>query len=94
VDLGVLKRAQDLLGRMHDLQVLVDRVRQMQASLTPPNLTVWSDLDAIVASLEDDCRRLHARYMRARGRLAATAGKLAAEPPARAVGSDGTRRVG
>ena len=75
-DLRVLKRAQDLLGRMHDLQVLIERVRQVQASLAPPNVTVWRDLDALMVSLEDDCRRLHARYMRMRGDLTSIAGRL------------------
>jgi CHAD domain-containing protein len=72
-DLRVLKRAQELLGRMHDVQMLIDQVRQTQASLVPPNVAVWRDLDTLVASLEDDCRRLHARYMRQRGVLSAVA---------------------
>jgi CHAD domain-containing protein len=75
--LRALTRAQDVLGRMHDVQVLIDRVRRVQASLAPPNLTVWRELDALVVSLEDDCRRLHARYMRARDALAEIAGRLA-----------------
>jgi hypothetical protein len=37
-------------------------------------------LDALVTSLEDDCRRLHARYMRSRDQLAAIADSLAAPP--------------
>ena len=69
--LRVLTRGQDLLGRMHDLQVLLERVRQTQASLTPPSVTVWRDLDAIILSIEDDCRRLHARYMHMRPALEA-----------------------
>ena len=72
-DLRVLKRGQELLGRMHDLQVLIDRMRQTQASLAPPNVTVWRDLDALMTSLEDDCRRLHGRYMRMRDALGAVA---------------------
>jgi CHAD domain-containing protein len=72
-DLRVLKRAQDLLGRMHDIQTLIGEVRQTQASLTPPSITVWRDLDKVVGTLEDDCRRLHARYMRMREALGAVA---------------------
>jgi CHAD domain-containing protein len=68
-DLRLLTRGQDLLGRMHDVQVLIDEVRQTQASLTPPSISVWRDLDSLIASLEDDCRRLHARYMRIREAL-------------------------
>jgi CHAD domain-containing protein len=70
-DIRLLKRGQDVLGRLHDVQMLVDQVRQTQASLAPPNVTVWRELDKLVSSLEDDCRRLHARYMRLRDALAA-----------------------
>ena len=70
-EIRLLKRGQDVLGRMHDVQMLIDQVRQTQASLAPPNVTVWRELDKLVASLEDDCRRLHARYMRMRDALAA-----------------------
>jgi CHAD domain-containing protein len=72
-DLPLLKRAQDLLGRLHDLQTLIEHSRRTQASLTPPSVTIWRELDALIASLEDDCRRLHARYMRLRDALAALA---------------------
>jgi CHAD domain-containing protein len=63
-DIRQLRRAQDILGRLHDLHVLMDRTREVQASLTPPDVNVWRHFDALVASLEDDCRRLHGRYMR------------------------------
>jgi CHAD domain-containing protein len=72
-ELRTLKRGQDLLGRMHDLQMLTERVRHEQASLAPPTLAEWRDLDGLVVSLENDCRRLHARYMRLRDALAAIA---------------------
>ena len=91
-DIRTLKRGQDLLGRMHDLQVLIDRVRQLQASLAPPSVAVWRDLDALMEMLEDDCRRLHARYMRARDELAQIAVRLGAEhAPTR---SHAARRAG
>jgi CHAD domain-containing protein len=62
-ELRTLKRMQEVLGRLHDLQVLIDHVRGVQASLTPPNVTMWRDLDAVLMSLEETCRRLHARYV-------------------------------
>ena len=79
-DLRLLKRAQDLLGRMHDLQTLIDEARQTQASLAPPSVAVWRDLDTMVVTLEDDCRRLHARYMRLRDELGALAERRSDHP--------------
>lgn len=79
-DLRALKRGQELLGRMRDLQVLIDRVRRTQASLTPPSVTVWRDLDALTSSLEDDCRRVHARYMRMRDVLGEVAARHSEQP--------------
>jgi CHAD domain-containing protein len=92
-DLRVLKRTQELLGRMHDQQTLMEQVRRTQASLAPPSVTVWRDLDALVATLEDDCRRLHARYMRMRDDLAAVAERRSAQPHAHATRAQ-TRRAG
>ena len=94
-DLRALKRGQDLLGHMHDLQVLMDSVRKVQASLMPPNLTVWRDLDALVVSIEDDCRHLHAQYMRSRDVLTAVADRSSARPQQTApVRTQATRRAG
>jgi CHAD domain-containing protein len=94
-DLRALKRGQDLLGRMHDLQVLMDSVRAVQASLVPPNLTVWQDLDVLVVSIEDECRRLHAQYMRSRHRLTAVTEHLSTRPQQAApVRDQATRRAG
>jgi CHAD domain-containing protein len=65
----LLKREQELLGRLHDLQMVIDRVRRVQGSLTPPDLVVWRDLDAVIRGLETSCRRLHASYMHDRPAL-------------------------
>jgi len=92
--LRALKRGQDLLGRMHDLQVLIERGRQIQASLAPPNLTVWRELDALLLSLDDDCRRLHARYMRVRDTLTALTDTLSAQSHPAPVRPQATRRAG
>jgi CHAD domain-containing protein len=93
-DVRALRRVQDGLGRMHDLQVLIERVRQVQASLAPPNVTVWRELDVLIVSLEDDCRRLHARYMRARDTLTAITDALRARPQVAAPRSVAARRAG
>lgn len=73
-----LKRVQGLLGRMHDLQVLIERVREVQASLTPPSLAVWREMDDLLLALDDMCRRLHARYVREREGVEGVAAKLVA----------------
>jgi CHAD domain-containing protein len=86
-DLRLLKRMQAVLGRLHDLQVLTDCVRQVQASLTPPDITAWRDLDTLVMSLEQSCRRLHARYVGERAALTDLCERLAGRrvaPPRRA----------
>jgi len=95
-ELRALKRGQDLLGHMHDLQVLMTSVRKVQASLMPPNLTIWRDLDALLVSLEDDCRHLHAHYMRSRDALTTVADRLSARPQHQtaAVRTQATRRAG
>jgi CHAD domain-containing protein len=57
-----IKRAQDTLGRLHDLQVLQGYVAAAQgesASPTPPD----SGLEKIALLLEGECRHLHARYL-------------------------------
>jgi CHAD domain-containing protein len=90
----LLRRGQDLLGRMHDLQMLIDRVRQVHASLAPPTLIEWRDLDALVLSLEDDCRRLHARYMAIRDQLVASAGTAHARARGSSSAAETARRAG
>jgi CHAD domain-containing protein len=75
-DLKQLRRIQDVLGRLHDLQVLIDRTRDVQASLTPPDINAWRELDALVVTLEDDSRRLHGRYMHDRDALLALCARL------------------
>jgi CHAD domain-containing protein len=63
-DLQTLKRGQEILGRLHDLQILVDHVRQIQASMEPPDVLMWRHIDVLITGIENDCRRLHARFMR------------------------------
>ena len=66
---ATLKRIQELLGRLHDLQVLVDRVRRVQASLTPPDV--------------DDLARARRAVDVARTQLPAPARALRRRTPAR-----------
>jgi len=76
-ELRTLKRMQDVLGRLHDMQVLVDHVRRVQAALTPPSVTAWRDMDTLLTGLEQNCRRLHARYVGERERLIDICDRLA-----------------
>ncbi len=61
-----LKRLQDLLGRMHDFEILIDRTRQLQAELATSDRKLTMELDALVRMLEAECRTDHATYMRRR----------------------------
>jgi CHAD domain-containing protein len=83
-DVAVLKGAQDLLGRLHDLEVLLAWERGVQASSSPPDLTAWRELGSLVHAIEDDCRHLHARYMRDRAALVAIADRMGAGRPSAA----------
>jgi len=67
--LAVLKRAQDLLGRMHDLEILIARTRAVQSSPSSPNLRLSGDFDVLVRRLETECRQLHGHYMASRSQL-------------------------
>ncbi len=64
--LNRLKAQQDLLGRIHDLEVLIDRTRLVQEGLAASNRRGTAELDALVRLLEDECREGHAAYMHAR----------------------------
>jgi len=64
--LRTLKNAQDLLGRMHDLEVLIARTRQIQSSPGASTLKVSADLDRLVRRLENECRQLHGHFIASR----------------------------
>jgi len=82
--LRTLKSAQDLLGRMHDLEVLIARTRGIQGSPGASTLKVSADLDRLVRHLENECRQLHGRYMAARPALLTLCQRLTVAPRPRA----------
>lgn len=63
--LRMLKRVQDLLGRMHDLQVLQGHVAAVHAVFVPGSGVSHQGLDALAQHLERECRHLHGRYVAA-----------------------------
>jgi len=83
--LRLLKTTQDLLGRMHDLEVLIARTRGIQSSPGASSLKVSADLDRLVRRLETECRQLHGQYMAIRRDLLTLCHRLiaAAERDAR-----------
>ncbi len=78
--IGTLRQAQDLLGRMHDHEVLIARVRGVQGSSQAPNLRVSGDLDRLVRQLETECRQIHGQYMALRKKLLAVCDHVATVP--------------
>ena len=63
-----IKRVQDTLGRLHDVQVLQTHVAAVQA--LPPRATgTEGGLEIISRQLEEECRHLHARYLSTVGAL-------------------------
>lgn len=67
--LNRLKQEQDLLGRVHDLEVLIERTREVQARLAPTNRRAMAELNRMIRAIEDECREGHAAYMRGRPAL-------------------------
>jgi CHAD domain-containing protein len=64
--LNRLKHQQDLLGRIHDLEILIEHAREVQASLPASNRRAMAELDKLIRAVEDECREGHAAYMRGR----------------------------
>ena len=67
--INTLRNAQDLLGRMHDLEVLIGRVRAVQGSSSAANLRLSAGLDRLVRRLETECRQQHGHYMALRKKV-------------------------
>jgi hypothetical protein len=60
------------------LQVLIDRVRAVQASFDSREAGTRRDLDGLVIALEQACRRLHGRYVRERTAITSICDRLIA----------------
>jgi CHAD domain-containing protein len=77
-DIGALERLQDLLGRLHDLQVLQDHLR----AIAPENRGLRDGMAAIERELDAECRMLHARFLTHVDRLHRLADRVGALAPA------------
>jgi hypothetical protein len=54
---------------MHDLEMLIDQTRVVQAGLPGRSRKAMAELDALIRVLEDEAREGHAAYMRGRPAL-------------------------
>jgi CHAD domain-containing protein len=84
--IATLRAAQDLLGRMHDFEVLIGRVRAVQGAPAAPDLRLSAGLDRLVRRLETECRQMHGAYMASRRTLQSICDRtIAADSARRAV---------
>ena len=58
-----IKRAQDMLGKLHDLQVLQTHVAAVQTEPRPGRAPSREALEDLARHIEDQCRHLHGRYV-------------------------------
>jgi CHAD domain-containing protein len=58
-----LRQIQDLLGRAHDLHVLADRVRHVQAGVVRTSRATAAALGRVALALDEGCRAEHAAFM-------------------------------
>jgi CHAD domain-containing protein len=70
-----LRNIQDVLGELHDLDVLRHEAVRVARDL-PPDSIVAKDLERMVTALDADIRQLHARYLRGARTLAALADRV------------------
>jgi CHAD domain-containing protein len=64
-----LRLIQDLLGRAHDLHVLGERVRAVQARIVRTSRATASELGRLAKAIDIACRAAHASYMSRRSGL-------------------------
>lgn len=80
-ELRRLSRAQALLGRLHDRQVLLGTAATVRASLTRRDLRGRKDLSELLDDLEATCHTLHTTYVRSRPALHRVCQELLARAP-------------
>lgn len=80
-EIASLKRLQDLLGRLRDVQVLGDHVRLVMTDAAE-SVQLKAALDKLQADLEAECRTLHARFLERVDDWLALADRAARQIPA------------
>ena len=86
-ELKTLRRSQELLGRLHDLQMLIAEARRVRDGGPGHAPSAARDADALtglIESLEIECRHLHARYVRERASLTSLCDRVTSHKTARA----------
>lgn len=61
--LRTIKRVQDMLGKLHDLQVLESHVAAVQIERRSGRAGSHEALQDLARHIEDQCRHLHGRYV-------------------------------
>ena len=74
-DIAALQRVQNLLGRLHDLQILQAQVQALAAQSAADRRFARA-LDAVAQAFETDCRGRHAEFLRHRDGLASLAARV------------------
>jgi len=87
-DVRTLRAEQALLGRLHDLQMLIAEARAAAGD----TVTEHHGLDRLIDTLEIECRHLHARYVAERSALLSITDRAGRRPAARARGTAPIRR--
>ena len=88
-----LKRVQDTLGRLHDLQILQHYVAAVGAAPRRRRTTPDAALAALSRFVEDECRLLHGRYVAALPALAGVVEIARRDVPARLTARRSARAV-
>ena len=71
--LRTMKRVQEMLGKLHDLQILQAHVAQVEAEPRAGGVPAREAMEDLARHIEDQCRHLHGRYVAAATSLRETA---------------------
>jgi CHAD domain-containing protein len=66
-----LKEVQDVLGQIHDYEILLARTREVQTAIATSNRPLSAELGMLVRTLEAACRDGHATFLQGRDALLA-----------------------